>query len=256
MDKWLPGEPLAMRFPALFSHSTRRHASVATVVSQGLGLQTRLTTVAESELLVIRRFIDGTSLRGGPDRRAIDSPSTPRFSSREAYRALSPVHPVDTTARLTWPLRIPTKVKIFAYLVDIDRLSTRVNLFYKSCAPSDICAACTSPETGRHLFFDCPVSTAIWGQLDVPIPAGSFSIWDLPAPPPSPSGAWHFGVAAILWSIWKSRNDLVFNRVTHSTTSTLRKVCDDLTLWRWRLRPADRTSLDGLRAFLLARAVA
>nr|XP_051206603.1 uncharacterized protein LOC127321619 [Lolium perenne] len=211
---------------------------------------------AESELLVIRRFIDGTSLRGGPDRRAIDSPSTPRFSSREAYRALSPVHPVDTTARLTWPLRIPTKVKIFAYLVDIDRLSTRVNLFYKSCAPSDICAACTSPETGRHLFFDCPVSTAIWGQLDVPIPAGSFSIWDLPAPPPSPSGAWHFGVAAILWSIWKSRNDLVFNRVTHSTTSTLRKVCDDLTLWRWRLRPADRTSLDGLRAFLLARAVA
>jgi hypothetical protein len=38
MDKWLPGEPLATRFPALFSHYTRRHASVATVVSQGLDL--------------------------------------------------------------------------------------------------------------------------------------------------------------------------------------------------------------------------
>jgi hypothetical protein len=35
LDKWLPGEPLATRFPALFSHSTRRHATVATVVVGG-----------------------------------------------------------------------------------------------------------------------------------------------------------------------------------------------------------------------------
>ncbi|KAK1669207.1 hypothetical protein QYE76_057366 [Lolium multiflorum] len=183
LDKWLPGEPLATRFPALFSHSTRPHASVAAVVSLGLDLQSRLTSAAEEELRVVRRFIDTTSLSEGSDRRSIDSPSAPSFSSRAAYRALSPARPVDSAACLTWSLRIPTKVKIFAYLLDIDRLSTRVNLFHKG-------------------------------------------------------------------------NDFVFNGVAHSTASTLRRAGDDLSLWRWRLRPSDREPLDRLRSSLLARAVA
>ncbi|XP_051189918.1 uncharacterized protein [Lolium perenne] len=153
LDKWLTWEPLATRFPALFSHSTRRHASVASVVLGGLDLQ---DWAAEAELLVVRRFIDATVLQEGADHRAIDSPSTPSFSSREVYRALSPARPVDTAACMTWSLRIPTKVKIFAYLLDIDRLSTRANLFHKGCAPSSACAACGAPESGRHLFFDCP----------------------------------------------------------------------------------------------------
>jgi hypothetical protein len=156
LDRWLPGKPLATRFPALFSHSTRRHASVALVVSQGLSLQDRLTRVAEAELLDVQRLIDATALQEGEDCRFNDSPSTPRFSSREAYRALSPARPLDTSACLTWSLRIPTKVKIFAHLLDIDRLSTRANLFHKGCAPSSACAACGAPESGRHLFFDCP----------------------------------------------------------------------------------------------------
>ncbi|KAK1641849.1 hypothetical protein QYE76_059654 [Lolium multiflorum] len=105
----------------------------------------------------------------GEDRRFIDSPSTPRFSSHEAYRALSPARPLDTSACLTWSLRIPTKVRIFAYLLDIDRLSTRANLFRKGCAPSSACAACGAPETGCHLFFDCPGAAELWARLDVPI---------------------------------------------------------------------------------------
>jgi hypothetical protein len=256
LDKWLPGEPLATRFPALFSHSTRPHASVAAVVSLGLDLQSRLTRAAEEELRAVRRFIDTTSLSEGGDRRSIDSPSAPSFSSRAAYRALSPARPVDSAACLTWSLKIPTKVKIFAYLLDIDRLSTRVNLFHKGCASSAACASCGAPETGRHLFFDCPRAADLWAALDVPIPVGSFSIWDLQSPPPqTPTGAWHFGLATVLWSIWKSRNDLVFNGVAHSTASTLRRAGDDLSLWRWRLRPSDREPLDRLRSSFLARAV-
>ncbi|KAK1666525.1 hypothetical protein QYE76_054684 [Lolium multiflorum] len=177
LDKWLAGEPLATRFPALFSHSTRRHASVAAVVSEGLDLQGRLTGAAEAELRVLHE---------GADHRAIDSPSTPCFSSREAYHALSPARPVDTAASLTWSLRIPTKVKIFARLLDIDRLSTRANLFHKGCAPSSACAACGAPESGHHLFFDCPTAAELWARLDVPIPAGGFSIWDLRGPSWSP----------------------------------------------------------------------
>jgi hypothetical protein len=229
---------------------------VAFVVSQGLDLQDRLTRAAEAELLAVQHFIDTTALQEGEDRRTIDSPSTPRFSSCEAYRALTPARPVDTAACLTWSLRTPTKVKIFAYLLDIDRLSTRANLFRKGCAPSSACAACGAPETGRHLFFDCPGAAELWARLDVPIPVSRFSVWDLPDPTQSgPPCTWQFGLATILWSIWKSRNDLVFNGVAHSTASTLRRACDDLSLWRWRLRPADRELLDRLRSHLLMRIV-
>ncbi|XP_071680022.1 uncharacterized protein [Lolium perenne] len=147
------------------------------------------------------------------------------------------------------------KVKIFMYLADIDRLSTRANLFYKHCAPSSGCAACSLPETGGHLFFDCPRAAAVWNRLDVPIPDGSFSLWDLAAPASTPLDTWRFVLAAILWSIWKSRNDLVFNGVSHSTGSTLRRAGGYIAVWLWRLRPADRAPLDSLRAFVLARAV-
>jgi hypothetical protein len=222
------------------------------VAAGGLDLQPRLTGAAEAELLVVRGLIASIALRHGEDRRVIDSPSAPRFCSREAYRSLAPVQPLDTSACMSWALQAPSKIKIFTYLADIDRLSTQVNLFHKSCAPSDACAACPCPETGRHLFFACRLATATWSRLDVPIPAGDFSIWELQAPAPFDPAVWRVGVAAILWSLWKSRNDLVFNGVAHSADSTLRRVCDDLALWRWRFRVAHREPLDILRSYVLS----
>jgi hypothetical protein len=254
LDRWLPGRPLAERFPAIFSHCTRLHASVATVVTLGLDLQPRLSLAAEAELLHIRHLIDDTRLRDTPDTRFIDSPSAPSFCSREAYRMLSPPRPRDASACIAWGLRLLTKLKIFIYLLDIDRLSTRANLFYKSCASSDVCAACPEIETGRHLFFDCHLATDLWARLDVPIPAGPFSVWDLRSPLPLPDKAWQFGAATILWTIWKSRNDLVFNGRATTSSFTLRKACDDLLLWRWRLPIPERAHLDTLRSYIMSRA--
>ena len=58
LDKWMPGVPLAQRFPALFSHCTRQQATVASVVQLGLSLQPRLTTAAEAELPHVLEIID------------------------------------------------------------------------------------------------------------------------------------------------------------------------------------------------------
>jgi hypothetical protein len=92
-----------------------------------------------------------------------------------------------------------------------------------------------------------------WARLDVPISDGGFSVWDLPAPPPTQAAAWQIWIVVILWSIWKSCNHLVFNGVMHSPSLTLRRVCDDLALWRWRLRLTDRAPLDAMRSFILSR---
>jgi hypothetical protein len=153
---------------------------MASVVSSGLALQPRLTTAAASELVSVRGIIDSTVLREGWDRRFIDSPSSPAFSSREAYCALAPVHPIDASATTAWALCLPAKLKIFSYLADIDRLSTRANLFFKNCASSAICAACPLEETGRHMFFDCCLAAAVWARLCVLTPDGDFSVWCMP----------------------------------------------------------------------------
>jgi hypothetical protein len=143
----VPRGPLATRFPALYSHCTRPQATVAMVASLGLDLRPRLTAAAEAELPAVLQLARGALLQDGPDLRHMASPASPRFSTRQAYRLLSPVHPPDPSSGISWSLRLPSKVKMFAYLADIDRLSSRTNLFAKSCAPSAVCAACPAVET-------------------------------------------------------------------------------------------------------------
>ncbi|KAK1608058.1 hypothetical protein QYE76_031731 [Lolium multiflorum] len=163
-----------------------------------------------------------TSLHASQDQRRMASPAAPRFSSHKAYRLLSSVHPHNVSSCRSWALHLPLKLRIFAYLADIDRLSTRSNLFYKSCAPSDVCAACPSVETGRHLFFGCCLAKETWGSLHVTIPAKGFSIWDLSVHLSAPASLWHACIAAILWALWKAQNDLVFN--ANTATSSIERL--------------------------------
>jgi hypothetical protein len=255
LDKWLPGKPLAERFPAIFSHVTRPHASVEQVISAGFSLQPRLTTAAERDLVEVQGIVRATALSDGQDLRRIDSPAAPLFSTREAYHLLSPSQPRDASACISWGLRLPSKVRIFSYLADIDRLSTRANLFAKNCAPSAICAACLLPETGRHLFFVCALAGEVWDRLGTSIPERSFSFWELQPPAGVMTHIWHSGLATILWSLWKARNDLVFNAKSSTASLVLRRAADDLTLWRWRYSIIDRGKLDALRSFLLSSAM-
>jgi hypothetical protein len=88
--------------------------------------------------------------------------------------------------------------------------------------------------------------------MGTPIPAGSFSFWDLPPPHGTATHVWHTGLAIVMWSIWKARNDLAFNAKTSSAGMVHRRVANNLALWRWRYRIHDRGQLDTLCNFLLS----
>jgi hypothetical protein len=162
---------------------------------------------------------------------------------------LSPTRAQDSDARAAWELRLPSKPKIFSYLDNINRLSSRANLYYKGCAPTDACAAV---ETCRHLLFECSLVTSVWARIGVPIPSGPFSFWDLQHPAAISDRIWRAGVVVILWCIWKAQNDVVFRNGSPSTVSTLRLIGEELTIWRWRFKPDDRPALDALRSFVLS----
>jgi hypothetical protein len=58
-----------------------------------------------------------------------------------------------------------------------------------------------------------------------------------------------------MWSIWKARNDLVFNVKATTARMVLRRAADDLALWRWRYKIHDRRRLDALRGLFLSSAM-
>jgi hypothetical protein len=143
-------------------------------------------------------------------------------------------------------------VKIFVYLLAINRLSTRSNLFAKHCALSADCAGCNSEETARHLFFDCARAAAVWAALGVHVPDGEVDIWSLTSPIPVAASAWHATIAVVLWHVWKARNDVVFNSLSCSPADVLRRSCADIAVWIRRFKTEDRADIGILRGFLLS----
>jgi hypothetical protein len=57
LDKWMPDECLAARFPALFSHVTHPHVTVQVVVGSGIDLQRRLSSAAAVDLAAVHDII-------------------------------------------------------------------------------------------------------------------------------------------------------------------------------------------------------
>ena len=95
---------------------------------------------------------------------------------------------------------------------------TKDNLAKRNWKGDTKCCFCSSSETIQHLFFDCHVARFVWNAVYV-----VFGI----QPPTSMSfllGSWlgnfsrklqkHIlvGASALCWTIWLSRNDVVFQK--------------------------------------------
>ena len=82
---------------------------------------------------------------------------------------------------------------------------------------SQQCCFCHEDETIQHLFFDCHVTRLVWASV--------YAAWGLPKPSSVSNmfGNWlngipkHYkplvlvGAAALCWSVWRSRNAVVFD---------------------------------------------
>jgi hypothetical protein len=157
---------------------------------------------------------------------------------------------LDPSAITCWGSRLPSKIKIFCYLADIDRVSSRVNLLAKGCGTSDACASCSCPENGWHIFFGCSVAADVWRRLGVTAVPGS-SIWDLRCPIALPPQVWRLATAAILWSLWKARNGVMFDNNTTTVPAIIRRAAEDVALWSHRFAPADRDAISTARCYFL-----
>jgi hypothetical protein len=95
---------------------------------------------------------------------------------------------------------------------------------------------CNELETCDHLFFECAVATAIWSEirriLQIHITVINFDVI---------AGLWknnkqnalaNLVSAAVLWSIWLTRNDMCFNRSVWTGMQVIwRRLAFNLAQW-------------------------
>jgi hypothetical protein len=148
--------------------------------------------------------------------------SNGQFSVNLMYQAFIDTNIVPNNSYL-WKIRIPLKIKVFLWLLYREAILTKDNLVKRNWHGTIMCCFCDSPKTIQHLFFDCALTKFIWRAMQI--------IFGLSTPTNSKHvfGGWVqrmndkdrklllVGVGTMFWSIWLSRNDIIFSKTSISS---------------------------------------
>jgi hypothetical protein len=93
--------------------------------------------------------------------------SNGKFSVSSLYNAIIwPEIPVDKNKKI-WKMKIPLKIKKFAWYLRRGVILTKDNLAKRNCYGSTQCVFCQHNETIKHLFFQCRFARSIWSCIQV-----------------------------------------------------------------------------------------
>jgi len=153
-----------------------------------------------------------------------------------------------------WKLKVPPKVKNFMWRIVRNVLPTGMRLRDKRVNCPDNCVLCDSGvETNFHLFFSCPNSSNVWNlsPVSAAVMFVTSEVVDCKAcifrilQDLSSGDASLF--AFILWSIWKQRNNHVWNNVTDVQAFLLERAESLLYEWTAARNVKIRTDSGGTR---------
>jgi len=209
---------LAQAFPNLFQAATNNLGSVLDILN-ALDLASvfnlPLSHQAYDELHELQNLLSTVTF----DPNSKDSWSfiwgNDKYSAKKLYNlAFSSVQAPRTFSWL-WKSQCTPRVKIFAWLVLVDRLNTRVMLRRRNfnLQTGVNCELCSSgvEEDADHLLFACPFAARCWHKLQIQ--------WDLSLDIHSRivqaknSSSYSFFMELLLiaaWEIWKLRNSVIF----------------------------------------------
>jgi hypothetical protein len=109
-------------------------------------------------------------------------------------------------------IKVLPKIHFFLWLLAHRKNLTRDNLVKRQSVDELSCLFCNELETCDHLFFDCAIATVVKKILKINADVINFDVI---------AGLWKNGKhnavanvvsAAVLWTIWLTRNDMCFNR--------------------------------------------
>ncbi|CAN6193581.1 unnamed protein product [Urochloa humidicola] len=135
---------------------------------------------------------------------------------------------------------LPSRVKLFSWLLYNQRLQTRANLCHKNIKPREEsnCQKCpTVLEMDTHLFLSCPAAIAFWNKLRFCVQESEYRTpWLASQPVHLPNTVWPDIILVLLRQMWLSRNALIFDKWDNSADNTLRDAIRNLETWKYRYK--------------------
>ncbi|CAN1165788.1 Transposon TX1 uncharacterized 149 kDa protein [Linum perenne] len=147
-----------------------------------------------------------------------------KYTVRSGYhviRTTSPNREVDALAHVDtiiwkWMWRIPTPPKFlfFVWRASRNALATKKNLWIRKCASTPYCPVCSEEEEDiLHCLFKCPNAREVWRKTypssTLPREGTTMVEWLAAGSPDNPDLNTHKKIA-LMWNIWKARNEKVF----------------------------------------------
>ena len=136
-----------------------------------------------------------------------------------------------------WKIPAPGKVVSFSWKLLRDRTLTRVNLSRRHALPPDStlnCVLCEGvPEVSEHLFLHCVTAKADWTDLlrwlgfDYHPPPDLFHLWkwwDELSRNKKIRKGYRIICHAAIWTIWRVRNDFIFNNSTFDSDVMVEEI--------------------------------
>ena len=104
------------------------------------------------------------------------------------------------------------------WLIHQNAILTKDNLIKRKWQGDSRCLFCPEQETISHLFFECPLAKFVWSIVAMVVgapcrPCSFDQFWTWVQIYMSGGELFHMvGLAAICWSIWRSRNNVCFEK--------------------------------------------
>ena len=173
------------------------------------------------------------------------------YTSAKYYKFIFAGVPQNTTLQSIWKSKALPKLKVFDWLLLLDRLNTK-DLMLRKCwhlEDGSDCVLCdqTTLETRDHLFFDCTFARRCWEAIGLswntniaifPRMEHARHLFDGPC--------FLEVFSCVTWNIWKVRNDLIFREIQPSFGRWKTTFQGDLILHQYRVRESmvtDRKSV-------------
>jgi hypothetical protein len=225
VDSWLDTTPLKIQYPNLYNIVRRKDATIAEILSlRPLKVSFHRNLVAENLLswhALVLRLMD-IHLTESPDTFKWSLNHNGQFSVNSIYQAFLGAKVVPNNSHL-WKIKVPLKIKVFLWLLYREVILTKDNLVKRNWHGNILCCFCNNVETIHHLFFYCALAKFLWRVIQLmfglSVPRNVKHVyldWILNMNNTN-KRLLFVGLGAMFWSIWLSRNDIVFNKTLISS---------------------------------------
>jgi hypothetical protein len=263
-DPWCGPVALREKFSCLYEICNEQKGSLAGLAAKGWRLTFRrwLDEHAQMQLRQMRDILTSCALGADKDRPMWIWGNKKTFSVKTMYDYLCRTE-VENRNRKIWKAKMPLKIKIFMWMVQLNVILTRDTLTRKNWQGDKRCSFCSQDESVQHLFFKCSLTKNVWSLVAMVIGAEcrptnveQFWFW-YDKYLPTCKSIHMVSFSAICWALWRSRNSVCFDKkIIKSPTEIICLASLFMSYWAGLQNGSDKETLETGTAALKEAALA